>query len=317
MDHLNCVPSVNETGGRIFCFPMCCCLALRLDRSCSRWLVGRKEGSVRRLFVSPSLTLAYGKASFRLSASEGVGSASRSGCFAAAVTRFESCSRLFVASSSRHRCVARCLIFLCSSRPKVRASPSHACSGEHQHRFVLAVLSFVCGTQCFIPTRYFFAMLFNMRLLVVGTAPGGGLRFRFLSPIHRHSSRQPQACRHASRLPLSRRQRPCRTRHGAPASCTSYPLLPFLHSLLCPSRPTRPLPARYVFSSGPSGSGKTTLLDLLGGRKTKSAGRQEGEIIVDGVLGSGGGASSAYVMQVRNRPLRRGVARRGLVRRGA
>ena len=55
----------------------------------------------------------------------------------------------------------------------------------------------------------------------------------------------------------------------------------------------------FFFFEGPSGSGKTTLLDLLGGRKTKSAGRQEGTIIIDGMLGSGGGASSAYVMQVR------------------
>lgn len=56
---------------------------------------------------------------------------------------------------------------------------------------------------------------------------------------------------------------------------------------------------------GPSGSGKTTLLDLLGGRKTGSVGRQEGEIVVDGVLGREGGVGtrgaggSAYVMQVR------------------
>ena len=51
--------------------------------------------------------------------------------------------------------------------------------------------AFVCAWHTiFIPTRFFFAMLFNMRLLVVGTAPGGGLRFRSLSPIHRHSSRQ-------------------------------------------------------------------------------------------------------------------------------
>lgn len=67
---------------------------------------------------------------------------------------------------------------------------------------------------------------------------------------------------------------------------------------------------------GPSGSGKTTLLDLLGGRKTRSAGRQEGDIIVDGVLGSGGGASSAYVMQVRGLAPWRGVAWCCLVRRG-
>eukprot|EP00752_Nemacystus_decipiens_P008555 g7642.t1 len=56
-------------------------------------------------------------------------------------------------------------------------------------------------------------------------------------------------------------------------------------------------PGQIMAIMGPSGSGKTTLLDLLGGRKTKSAGRQEGEIIVDGVLGSAGGANSAYVMQ--------------------
>eukprot|EP00903_Cladosiphon_okamuranus_P016410 g15131.t1 len=56
-------------------------------------------------------------------------------------------------------------------------------------------------------------------------------------------------------------------------------------------------PGQIMAIMGPSGSGKTTLLDLLGGRKTKSAGRQEGTIIVDGELGSGGGANSAYVMQ--------------------
>lgn len=60
----------------------------------------------------------------------------------------------------------------------------------------------------------------------------------------------------------------------------------------------------FFFSIGPSGSGKTTLLDLLGGRKTGSVGRQEGEIVVDGVLGREGGVGnrgaggSAYVMQV-------------------
>lgn len=54
---------------------------------------------------------------------------------------------------------------------------------------------------------------------------------------------------------------------------------------------------------GPSGSGKTTLLDLLGGRKTRSVGRQEGQIVIDGVSergargGGKGPTGSAYVMQ--------------------
>ncbi|CAN0354381.1 unnamed protein product, partial [Hapterophycus canaliculatus] len=42
-------------------------------------------------------------------------------------------------------------------------------------------------------------------------------------------------------------------------------------------------PGQMMAILGPSGSGKTTLLDLLGGRKTGSVGRQEGEIVVDGV----------------------------------
>lgn len=59
--------------------------------------------------------------------------------------------------------------------------------------------------------------------------------------------------------------------------------------------------------SGPSGSGKTTLLDLIAGRKTPSYGRQEGDVIVDGVRRLQGtsddrtshaGSGNAYVMQV-------------------
>ncbi|CAN0402206.1 unnamed protein product, partial [Ectocarpus sp. 8 AP-2014] len=44
-------------------------------------------------------------------------------------------------------------------------------------------------------------------------------------------------------------------------------------------------PGQMMAIMGPSGSGKTTLLDLLGGRKTRSVGRQEGDIVVDGVFG--------------------------------
>ncbi|CAN0429715.1 unnamed protein product [Ascophyllum nodosum] len=64
-------------------------------------------------------------------------------------------------------------------------------------------------------------------------------------------------------------------------------------------------PGQMVAVLGPSGSGKTTLLDLLGGRKTPSVGRREGDIIVDGVMARGGGGASpglagnAYVMQAR------------------
>lgn len=57
---------------------------------------------------------------------------------------------------------------------------------------------------------------------------------------------------------------------------------------------------------GPSGSGKTTLLDLLAGRKTPSYGKQEGDIVVDGVrriqgadINNNIGSGTAYVMQVR------------------
>lgn len=61
------------------------------------------------------------------------------------------------------------------------------------------------------------------------------------------------------------------------------------------------LPA-IALLAGPSGSGKTTLLDLLAGRKTPSTGRQEGDIIVDGVMREQGKRTSpsimAYVTQV-------------------
>lgn len=63
---------------------------------------------------------------------------------------------------------------------------------------------------------------------------------------------------------------------------------------------------RPFHDTGPSGSGKTTLLDLIGGRKTPSVGRREGDIIIDGLMTkeegtrSRGLAGSAYVMQARN-----------------